>query len=361
MTEISREGLGIWRYRSSPWRVAGYTVAIVALLATAGLWSLRALLFDENFHTVIPNEVYRSAQPSPVALERRIRELGLRSVINLRGRKGDSRFNFERVVTEAHGADYHLVRLSGPMPPPAALRRLVHLLDTARRPLLLHCAAGIHRSGIGSAVAVLLAGGDVVEARKQFGLTYGFVPWSRRCDLPKVLDDYEHWLAVQGWSHTPHRFRRWVENNYIPYFYRARLEPLNVPASIAEGSSVLLRFRATNTSPQPWRFRSDRDQGVHLGAKVRLLEPGVEHEIELRGGFRDLTIAPGEAVVLELAVPPLPQSGRYQFLVDLVDENVLWFSAMGSEQVAFDLRVEASDSLSGESVYPRLMNSDGAM
>jgi protein tyrosine phosphatase (PTP) superfamily phosphohydrolase (DUF442 family) len=290
---------------------------------------------------VIPNEVYRSSQLSPEALERRIRELSLRSVINLRtNEKTRSWFKGEREVTEVHGVDLHLIRLSVFMPPRKTLQQLVHLLNTARRPLLLHCERGVERSGIASAVAVLLSGGNIAEARKQFGLTYGFVPLICQPDLLKVLDDYGQWLAVRGWSHTPERFCRWVDNDYVSYFYRARLEPLDVPASIVRGIGVLMHFRATNTSPQPWRLRSDRNWGVHLGAKVRLFEPNAREEFELRGGFRDLTVAPGESVVLEIEIPATLESGRYKFFVDLVDERVKWFSDMGSEPITFELRVE---------------------
>ena len=349
MAEIIHNGIRIHRRRDSLLRIARYAIILVALSAVAGVWLFRGPLFCGNLHTVISNEVYRSAQPSPGALERRIRELSLRSVINLRtSEKGASWFKTEHAVTEARGVDFHLIRFGGDfMPPRATLRQLVHLLDTARRPLLLHCEGGIERSGIASAVAVLLAGGNVAEARKQFGLVYGFVPLICHPDLPKVLDNYKDWLAAQGGSHTPERFRRWVENDYIPYFYRARLEPLDLPASIVRGSGVLMRFRATNTSPQPWRFRSDHHRGVHLGAKVRLFEPSVKQEFELRGGFRNLTVAPGESVVLEIEIPSTLESGRYQFLVDLVDEHVQWFSDMGSEPITFELRVEDSDTLGG--------------
>ncbi len=342
LKKISREGLGIRQYITSHMRIAMYAVVLVVLLAAVGGWVFRGLRFDENLHTVIPNEVYRSAQPSSVELKRWIEELSLRSVINLRGERVSSWFKKEQAVTEAHGVDLYSIALgNGAMPPLKALRQLINLLDTAKRPVLLHCAHGIERSAIASAVAVLLVGGDVVETREQFGLTYGFIPGLD--EHPKMLDDYEQWLAMRGWPHTPDRFRRWVENDYVPFFYRARLEPLDVPTSIGNGSVAMLRFRATNTSPQPWRLRSKQDRGIHLGAKVRLLEPGGEHEIELRGGFRDLTVAPGEAVVLGLPVPPLPKTGRYQFLVDLFDEEGGWFSSMGSEPLIFELRVVASE------------------
>ncbi len=198
LKKISREGLGIWRYSASYLRVAMYAIVLAALLAAVVLWPLRALLFEENFHAVIPSEVYRSAQPSQVTLERLLREFGLRSMINLRGERAEPWFKDEQTVTKAHGVDYYVIALySSKIPPRATLLQLVHILDTARRPLLLHCGLGIERSGLGSAVALLLAGGDVTEARKQFALTYGFVPlWD---DHPKVLDDYEHcWMCRDG-------------------------------------------------------------------------------------------------------------------------------------------------------------------
>jgi protein tyrosine phosphatase (PTP) superfamily phosphohydrolase (DUF442 family) len=348
MVEISHNGVRMKRLRGPLLWITRYVVAGVALFAVTGLWLFRDPLFRGNFHTVIPNEVYRSAQLSPKTLERRIRELRLRSVINLRtNEKKASWFKGEQEVTEGHGVDLHLVRLSVFMPPRGTLQQLVHLLDTARRPLLLHCERGVERSGFASAVAVLLSGGNIAEARKQFALTYGFVPLICQPDLLKILDDYGQWLAVRGWSHTPERFSRWMENDYVPYFYRARLEPLDVPTSIIRGIRVLMRFRATNISPQPWRLRSDGDRGVHLGAKVRMFEPTVKEEFELRGGFRNLTVGPGESVVLEIEIPATLESGRYKFLVDLVDERVKWFSDMGSEPITFELRAEDSDTLGG--------------
>jgi protein tyrosine phosphatase (PTP) superfamily phosphohydrolase (DUF442 family) len=219
MRKLSRKGTGIRHYITSHIhiRIAMYAVILAVLLAAAGGGVFRALRFGENLHTVIPNAVYRSAQPSAVELKRWIEELSLRSVINLRGERSTSWFKDEQAVTEAYGVDLYSIPLgNGSIPPRSALRQLIHLLDTARRPILLHCAHGIERSGIASAVVVLLAGGDVVEAREQFRLIYGFIPGLD--EHPKMLDYYEQWLAMRGWSSTPDRFRYWVENDYVPYF-----------------------------------------------------------------------------------------------------------------------------------------------
>jgi hypothetical protein len=262
-------------------------------------------------------------------------------VINLRssGSKSDW-FKDEHEITHLQRVDFYPIRMSVFMPPRSTLQQLIRVIDTAKRPLLLHCLMGVERSGFASAVVLLLAGKNIPEARKQFGLTYGFVPLACSPDLLKVLDDYEHWLTSQGGSHSPERFRHWAKHSYVSYFYQARLEPLDVPTSIVRGNKVTLRFRATNTSPQPWKHSSRQDRGVHLGAKGRLVQPTLGEEFELRGGFRDLTVAPGESVVLELEIPPFLASGHYHFLVDLVDERVRWFSDMGSEPMTLKLEIQ---------------------
>jgi hypothetical protein len=78
-----------------------------------------------------------------------------------------------------------------------------------------------------------------------------------------------------------------------------------------------------------------------------MFEPSIKREFELRGGFRNLTVIPGESVVLEIVIPDTLESGRYKFFMDLVDERVKWFSDMGSEPITLDLRVEDSDRLGG--------------
>jgi protein tyrosine phosphatase (PTP) superfamily phosphohydrolase (DUF442 family) len=199
LARISHRGLKIRGRRSSYGHVTIYVIIIVALLTAAGSLILRNKLFGNNLHTVVSQEVYRSAQPSPEALERWIQELGLRTVINLRGERDSAWFKAEHAVAEAHAVDLYSLQLaSGSMPHRKALQQLVQHLDTAARPILLHCAEGIERTGIASAVAVLSQ--EEASGAEQFSLNYGFI--SLLDDHPKMLDDYDQWLAMQGQSHT---------------------------------------------------------------------------------------------------------------------------------------------------------------
>jgi hypothetical protein len=227
------------------------------------------------------------------------------------------------------------------MPPAPRLREIVHLLDTAPRPLLFHCEGGVERSGLVGAVALLLAGGDLEAARREFAVSKGFLAWLARSDLPLVLDDYEAWLAAEGVAHTPDRFRSWIEREYAPYFYRARIEPVDAPAALVSGSAVVLRFRVTNESTRPIPFRSTLHRGVHLGGHLRALpDRDGAAPIELRHGYVDLDLAPGASTELSLPLPPLETAGRWQLHVDLVDESVKWFADMGSQPLALPLVVQ---------------------
>ena len=320
--------------RRSLWLVAASIAAIG--LAIAG--PLRSLVFNSNLHVVLPGQLYRSAQPSAADIDRWAPELGLRAIVNLRGSTGkeDRRWLAdERSASNRNGIELVSLRMSSDdLPPSRKLRELVHILDTAPRPLLLHCAAGAERSGLASAVAVLLNGGNLAAAHAEFALDKGFV-YLVNPRLPRVLDQYEEWLA--GQPTTPDRFRSWVENEYVPYFYRARIESIDAPARIAAGAAAELRVRVTNTSRQAIPFRAAHAHGVHLGAHLR--PAGGGDTIELRGGLVDLELAPGAATELTLPLPPIAAPGRYDIEIDLVDEGVKWFQALGSEPLTLPIEV----------------------
>lgn len=316
--------------------------AVVASIAVTVAGPLNSYVFSSNLHAVVPGEIYRSAQPSGEDLGEWIDELSLRTVVNLRGRKSqdDRRWLLEEVATaEKAGIDHVSIRMSAADVPPAqTLRRLVEVLDSAERPLLLHCKAGAERSALAAAVAVLLETGDLERARAEFALDKGFVEWINP-RLPRLLDDYAAWLAEQPAQSTPDRFRSWAMNEYAPYFYKARIEAIDAPAQIAASEPRTLRFRVTNASRHPIPFQSARHEGVHLGAH---LESATGQRIELRGGFVDLALAPGAEAELTLDLPALPDAGPWTMRVDLVDEGVKWFAALGSTPLELPLEVAAT-------------------
>ncbi len=324
----------------SPARIVLFLFVVGLGIALAMPSPLNRFFLDENLLEVVPDEIWRSAQPSGPEMDEFISRLDLRSVLNLRGERGGSAWlKEERAVTDARGVELHTVRLSAKdMPPAQRLRRIVEVLDTAPRPLLFHCKGGVERSGLVGAVAVLLHGGSLEQARAEFAPSKGYIQFLSGSKLPRVLDDYESWLTLRRETHSPDRFRAWVATDYHPSFYRAGIAPTGGLAKLVPGTENTLRFRVTNRSLRPIPFRATRNQGVHLGATLRAAGADEADSLELRDGFVDLDLAPGASHEFELVLPPL-EPGSFTLDVDLVDEGLKWFGDMGSTPLSMRLEV----------------------
>jgi protein tyrosine phosphatase (PTP) superfamily phosphohydrolase (DUF442 family) len=319
----------------------GLVTLAVGGLAAAAL--LRVWLFGDNLHVVVPG-VYRSAQLDPARLDAVAQQLGLRALLNLRGgHDGNGWFRAEQQVAAARGLEAYTLRLSARrLPSQPDLVRLVEILQTAERPLLIHCLRGTDRSGLAAALAVLLDGGDPERARREYDLVHGYVGALSVSDLPQVIDSYEAWLAAAGLEHEPAQLLRFARRGYTPYFYRASIEVDELPAAPSLHGDQPLAFRVTNTSPQAWQLTPAGGLGVHLGLRLAALDGEPPFSLELRGDTPRRRVAPGESIRLGARLPPLPRPGRYRLHVDLVDEQVTWFSEMGSPPLDLELEVAAA-------------------
>ena len=319
---------------------AGFAV----LLLSCVLFVLRAPLWTGNFHSVIPGEVYRSGQLDTAELDEAIREYGIRSIINLRtpdsvGSDSDD-YRVQAAFAAARGVAHRGIRMSARrLTPRGKLRDLIEALDRAERPLLIHCRAGTDRTGFVSAVAVLLHDANVDRARQEFGLRHGHFSLLSLSDLDSWLDLYEAWLASQGSRSSSALVREFAHSGYTPYFYDAHIEPVSLPNRFEVRNPHRLVFRVTNESPLPWTFTPASPLGVHLGLRVKSLDPSTDYTLELRGDTPDLLFPPGESIELSATLPGLPEVGRYRVTVDLVDESVVWFAQMGS--TPFEMDVDA--------------------
>lgn len=307
-------------------KVAGVVVAICVALAI-----LLGPILGENFHPIIDGRIYRSAQLDAAGLESRASEFGLASVVAVRpARPHKAWYTEEKAISERLGITLVNVGLSADnMPSRERLGNLVAALDGSPRPMLLHCRAGVERSGLASAVALLLEGESVESARGQFSLAYGFHPWLSQSDLPRVLDRYEDWLREAGIQSSGDAFRSWVEEVYVPAFYSADLVIVDFAADPQPGRAIPFSLRVTNRSPDPQPFRATRDHGVHVSTLVEgITDPTYRHEA--RAGHQNLDVAPGESHLFAIELAAVPREGRYRLTVDLVDESVAFFADMGS-------------------------------
>ncbi len=300
------------------------------------------ILVGTNLHTVLPGAVYRCSQPSASNLEAVVRRYGIRTVVNMRGVSDPTPWYLEecRATQRLNVSLEDLSFSAGRLPSVPAIRQLLEVLDRSERPLLIHCHQGADRTGLASALCLLLyTDAGLPEARQQLGLRTGHLPIGRTANMGRFFDLYEEWLAAQGKEHSPHRLRHWVRHDYCAAECRARIEfldpqarPLRVPC----GAQVSLRVRCHNTSIKPWHFQPGTNAGIHVRYVVADEEQQPVRE-EARAGLFFRTIAPGEHVDLTLVLPPLKTPGRYYLRIDLADEQHGSFLQLGSEPLLWDL------------------------
>ncbi len=156
-------------------RGAGLCLFLTAIVLGGYLGFLR---LSGNFHTVIPGELYRSAQPSAAQLKDYVARYGIRTVINLRGASQDDAWYREEIATaRALGVDHVDFAMSASSIVTAdAIDRLTDIMRTAQKPILIHCKAGADRSGIASAIySYAIAGKDEDTAERQISLYFGHI------------------------------------------------------------------------------------------------------------------------------------------------------------------------------------------
>jgi protein tyrosine phosphatase (PTP) superfamily phosphohydrolase (DUF442 family) len=142
-----------------------------------------------NFHVITPGEAYRSAQLDSDELQHYIRKYNIKSIINLRGKRtGRSWYQEELQVSKQFNCrHYDLSIPPDKSPSPEQVNKLLHLFETAPRPVLLHCKAGADRSGLAAALwKTVVDGAPKKLAGKQLSLRFGHFP----IGPTSALDDF---------------------------------------------------------------------------------------------------------------------------------------------------------------------------
>ena len=223
---------------------------LVLLIAGFGggyYWYVRH--YRTNFHAIVDGQVYRSAQPAPELLKEWVRRYGLKTVINLRGYSRQPFHSAELQALKDVGVEMVDIHFAASrLPTRQWLGRLIEALETAERPILLHCRDGIERSGVGSVLAAMAIGGqDYATARQQLSLRYLYVGPTNR-GIMELLAEYEQYCRGQktdtgGWQ----RFREWATTVYRPYYFFIEIE---APEKLAvkPGEVIEMSVKITNRS-----------------------------------------------------------------------------------------------------------------
>ncbi len=200
-------------------RITAWAFSLVAATAIPVVLYLAWDQATYNFGTVQPGRIYRSGQMPAAALAHTIRANRIKTVLNLRGsNERDAWYRDEVAATNgALATQFDVAMSSCVWMSRAQLRGLIHVLQTAEYPMLIHCAWGSERTGLVSAFAELLRPGSTIEtARAQFSIAYLFVRAGAGKVMAEHLEQYETWLKINGLSHEPAVFLRWVNEGFQP-------------------------------------------------------------------------------------------------------------------------------------------------
>lgn len=179
---------------------------LVLLVAVLGINFL-----GHNVHAVIPGAVYRSAQLDATTLAAVVKRYHIRAIINLRGpHPAYAWYQAEvRLSAQKQLMHYDITLPAHGLPSLQSLQMLVIVLQHSPRPLLVHCRQGADRTGLASAVSLILAGQRQVAAiKKQMSLYYNVM--SPSSVGYEVMSNYFAWLDQHHLQHTRRNFLRWV-------------------------------------------------------------------------------------------------------------------------------------------------------
>jgi hypothetical protein len=179
-------------------------------------WVFRRPWFEGNLAVVDPDRVIRSSQPTS-DLPRWIKDFRLRSILNLRGgNPSDWWYDAEVKTALAQGVTFYDLPLSATRRP--TRRELLIVLDLLKRcpyPLLIHCKSGADRTGLVSALYLLVNRDQPPEAAENaFSIDFGHIPILGTEHLHEPFREYAAWLKVRKLLHSPERFVGWVRNDY---------------------------------------------------------------------------------------------------------------------------------------------------
>lgn len=128
--------------------------------------------------------------------------------------------------------------------------------------------------------------------------------------------------------------------------FAAAVVLLDPPEAVEASRPFTLKVRVTNKGREPWPHRGDARGGFRVQVGNHWRTAGGEL-LALDDGRAPLPapVAPGESVVLDLAVtaPPLG-AGAVLLEVDVVQEHVAWFAQRGSRAAVHTLRLTAGEA-----------------
>ena len=204
-----------------------YAAWVDALLMDHGL--LRPLW---NRPQQFAKDAWRSHQPAPGQL-RRLSQLGLKTVINLRGGGSSGSILLAAGASQRLGMTVVDFRMSSRGAP--SVERVVafaELIDNIETPVLLHCKSGADRSGFAAGLYLLITGqGSVSDAKAQLTWRNLHFRGAKTGMLHQFFCVYEQYLNNEQ---HPVSFLDWVTDVYSPEQLEQSFQPRKVSAWLVD-------------------------------------------------------------------------------------------------------------------------------
>lgn len=155
---------------------------------------------------------WRAAQPTPRQIAR-LKERGVRTVINLRGARVCGGYWLEQQACARAGLQLEDFQIrSRAAPSKAELFGARDLLRRVEYPILLHCKSGADRAGLMSTLYMIVHEGQPVHlAKAQLSLKFGHI---RQSDTGVLDYFFERYLEDN--AKEPIEFFTWVGTKYDP-------------------------------------------------------------------------------------------------------------------------------------------------
>jgi protein tyrosine/serine phosphatase len=163
-----------------------------------------------NLHQISP-EMWRANQPSPEQIVRYASELGLKTIVNLRGTSDKGYYLLEREACEANGiklVDFQVFSRDSPTRETVLAAR--ELFEEIAYPALMHCKSGADRAGVMAVLYMHFRQKKPIHiAKRQLSFDYLHIRYGKTGILDYFFDTYLREGEPLGLT-----FADWVATRY---------------------------------------------------------------------------------------------------------------------------------------------------
>jgi len=195
------------RYLTRKWLL----VAILGVVLTGILTSLWYVgVLNDNFRTVTPGKCYRSGQMSYGKIRETVTAYGIRTLINLKGKKNE-RWYFDEMKAVNDTGIHHIDIDLNPwmLPPPQEVVKLLDALKKEPYPILIHCQAGSDRTGLACVLYRMVVEHIPLESALAEQLTWRYGHWAY--GNARAMDLFFEFYRQTGGSKD---IVRWIREDY---------------------------------------------------------------------------------------------------------------------------------------------------